>query len=187
MLKLFGPKIGTERLILRNFKQADFYDYSLYASDPEVMLAAGSEPMKSPDDRKPFNDVLKDTDCFAIVLKETDRVIGQIKYQKDFRRFGVNSISIGYELAKAHWGKGYMTEALKAVVKYAFERKKVDVVAIGHFTVNEKSKHVIQKCGFNHEGTILRAFKRFDGEIFDDETYSILKEDYFANPEQYNG
>ncbi len=50
--------------------------------------------------------------------------------------------------------------------------------------MNKRSRRVIEKCGFRHEGTILRAFQRFDGQIFDDESYSILKEEYFNRKEK---
>ena len=112
--------------------------------------------------------------------------MGKIKFQKDIRRFHVNTLSIGYELAREHWGHGYMPEALRAMIQCAFQSKKVDVLAIGHFTSNDRSRRVIEKCGFQYEGTIRRAFQRSDGQVFDDVSYSILKEEYFADPQRYN-
>ena len=72
-----------------------------------------------------------------------------------------------------------MTEALRAMVQYGFERKGLDVLAIGHFKENSRSRRVIEKCGFHYEGTLSQAFQRFDGKVFDDVCYSILREDYF--------
>jgi Acetyltransferases, including N-acetylases of ribosomal proteins len=176
----------TERLLLRHWKAEDKEDYALYASDLEVMLSSGAKPCI---DNQQINEglerLLNNENAFAIVLKETGKVIGGIKFQDDGRRFRVASVSIGYELAKAHWGKGYMPEAVKAMIFHAFEEKKVEVVSIGHFTVNEKSRRVIEKCGFKYEGIIRSAYKRFDGVIFDDVAYSILKEDYENNREFY--
>lgn len=178
-------EMETGRLILRKWKQSDFEDYLKFATDREVMLASGGKPATSMEEAQTgFHRALRDGGCYAIVLKETGRPIGKIKFQKDIRRYHVNSLSIGYELSREHWGNGYMTEALKAMISYAFEKKKIDVLAIGHFTVNQRSKRVIEKCGFRHEGTILKAYKRFDGEVFDDECYSLLKEEYFAAKEQ---
>ena len=115
------------------------------------------------------------------------RAVGKIKFQKDIRRYKVNSLSIGYELAREHWGHGYMTEALRAMIQCGFERKKIDVLAIGHFSGNNRSRRVIEKCGFQYEGVIRRAFGRCDGQVFDDVCYSILREEYFAHPERYLG
>ena len=71
-----------------------------------------------------------------------------------------------------------MTEALAAMVTCAFEKKKVDVLAVSHYSDNERSRRVIEKCGFRLEGVVPWACKRFDGKICDDVCYSILREDY---------
>jgi len=161
-------------------------DFLSFAADPEVMLASGATPAVTPaQGETAFRRALWDSGCYAIVLKETGRAIGKIKFQKDIRRFQVNALSIGYELAKPYWGNGYMPEALRAMIQCAFERKNLDVLAIGHFAGNDRSRRVIEKCGFQYEGTIRRAFQRGDGQIFDDVCYSILKEEYFAYPERY--
>ena len=78
-----------------------------------------------------------------------------------------------------------MTEALAAMVRCAFERKHVEVLAIGHFQGNHCSRRVIEKCGFQYEGTIRQGFRRYDGQVFDDVCYSILKEEYFAHPQRF--
>ena len=176
----------TPRLLLRHWNPLDLEDFLSFAADPEVMLASGATPAVTPaQGETAFRRALWDSGCYAIVLKETGRAIGKIKFQKDIRRFQVNALSIGYELAKPYWGNGYMPEALRAMIQCAFERKNLDVLAIGHFAGNARSRRVIEKCGFQYEGTIRRAFQRGDGQIFDDVCYSILKEEYFAYPERY--
>ncbi len=176
----------TPRLLLRHWNPLDLEDFLSFAADPEVMLASGATPAVTPaQGETAFRRALWDSGCYAIVLKETGRAIGKIKFQKDIRRFQVNALSIGYELAKPYWGNGYMPEALRAMIQCAFERKNLDVLAIGHFAGNDRSRRVIEKCGFQYEGTIRRAFQRGDGQIFDDVCYSILKEEYFAHPERY--
>ena len=176
----------TPRLLLRHWNPLDLEDFLSFAADPEVMLASGATPAVTPaQGETAFRRALWDSGCYAIVLKETGRAIGKIKFQKDIRRFQVNALSIGYELAKRYWGNGYMPEALRAMIQCAFERKNLDVLAIGHFAGNDRSRRVIEKCGFQYEGTIRRAFQRGDGQIFDDVCYSILKEEYFAYPERY--
>ena len=176
----------TPRLLLRHWNPLDLEDFLSFAADPEVMLASGATPAVTPaQGETAFRRALWDSGCYAIVLKETGRAIGKIKFQKDIRRFQVNALSIGYELAKPYWGNGYMPEALRAMIQCAFERKNLDVLAIGHFAGNDRSRWVIEKCGFQYEGTIRRAFQRGDGQIFDDVCYSILKEEYFAYPERY--
>lgn len=179
-------EMETPRLVLRRWRVSDFEDFLSFAADPKVMLASGAQPARNPEEGESFfRRAMWDNGCYAIVLKQTGHAVGKIKFQKDIRRYKINSLSIGYELARDHWGKGYMPEALRAMIVCAFERKKVDVLAIGHFAGNDRSRRVIEKCGFQYEGTILRAYQRFDGKVFDDVCYSILREDYFAHPERY--
>ena len=136
----------TPRLLLRHWNPLDLEDFLSFAADPEVMLASGATPAVTPaQGETAFRRALWDSGCYAIVLKETGRAIGKIKFQKDIRRFQVNALSTG----------------------------------------NDRSRRVIEKCGFQYEGTIRRAFQRGDGQIFDDVCYSILKEEYFAYPERY--
>lgn len=178
----------TERLILRRWNSNDFADFCEIFMDPDVTLNSGMNPIETKEVAKTtFTRLSKDKDAFAIVLKDENKAIGQIKFQEDFRRYKINSISIGYELAKAFWGKGYMPEALRAMVKYAFDILEVEIIGIAHFSINARSRRVIEKAGFHHEGTMRKAFRRFDGVELDDEMYSITREEYEANPELYKG
>ena len=181
-MKLFGRLRGgieTQRLLLRRWEHKDFQAYVMIVSDPEVMAPAGCQPAGTLDAAAAlFARDLRNDLCYAIVLRENDEVIGRIKFQSDLRRFHVNSLSIGYELRRDKWGRGYMTEALAAMVTCAFEKKKVDVLAVSPYSDNERSRRVIEKCGFRLEGVVPWACKRFDGKICDDVCYSILREDY---------
>lgn len=181
-MKLFGRLRGgieTQRLLLRRWEHKDFQAYVMIVSDPEVMAPAGCQPAGTLDAAAAlFARDLRNDLCYAILLRENDEVIGRIKFQSDLRRFHVNSLSIGYELRRDKWGRGYMTEALAAMVTCAFEKKKVDVLAVSHYSDNERSRRVIEKCGFRLEGVVPWACKRFDGKICDDVCYSILREDY---------
>ncbi len=186
MQKLRG-EMETDRLLLRKWKRPDFEHFVKFASDPEVMLPAGGQPANTLEEAETeFRRALRDDGCYAIVLKETGAPIGKIKFQSDpHRQNHVGSLSIGYQLAREYWGNGYMPEALRAMVANAFEKKKVPVLGISHFTENHRSRRVIEKCGFRHEGTLPRAYRRFDGQLFDDECYSILREEYLAEKEKY--
>ena len=171
--------IETERLSLRRWTMQDMSGFLRFAADPEVMMAAGAKPVLSPEEAAAsLKRNAEDPYSFAIVLKETGEVMGKIRYQKDYRRPYVNSVSVGYELARAFWGHGYMTEALKGMVHYAFSVMQADVIGISHFTENLRSKRVIEKAGFFREGVVPRSFYRFDGRVFDEITYSLLKEEF---------
>lgn len=184
---MFGKKIETKRLIIRPWKSDDFHYYLKFCMDSEVMLPSGIRPSGNKiQGKSDFERVRRNRDAYAIVLKETGYAVGCIKFQKDIRRHCVNSISIAYELNKNYWGMGIMTEALKGMICFAFEYKRVDVIGIGHFTENDRSRRVIEKCGFIHEGLIRKSYKRFDGVVFDENSYSITREEYMENIGHYS-
>ncbi|MBO5254181.1 MAG: GNAT family N-acetyltransferase [Clostridia bacterium] len=175
------PVIETERLVLRRWKMQDMSGFLRFAADPEVMMAAGARPVLSPEEANTtLRRYTEDPYVFAIVLKATSEIMGKIRYQKDYRRPYINSVSVGYELARPFWGNGYMTEALCGMVRYAFDVMQMDVIGISHFTENHRSRRVIEKAGFIREGVIPYAFYRFDGRIFDEVTYSLTREEYLT-------
>ena len=75
-----------------------------------------------------------------------------------------------------YWGRGYATEAARAVVAYAFDELGLNRVFAFHFTNNPASGRVLQKIGMRHEGT-RRAHTRKDGAFLDSESYAILRGD----------
>jgi len=175
------PVIETERLVLRRWRMQDMSGFLRFAADPEVMMAAGARPVLSPEEANTtLRRYTEDPYVFAVVLKATGEVMGKIRYQKDYRRPYINSVSVGYELARPFWGNGYMTEALCGMVRYAFDVMQMDVIGISHFTENHRSRRVIEKAGFIREGVIPYAFYRFDGRIFDEVTYSLTREEYLT-------
>ena len=76
-------------------------------------------------------------------------------------------------LSKAYWGQGLMTEAAQAVIRWLFEEVGLEAVTVGHFTENDRSRRVIEKCGFvlagegeYHAGQL--------GKIFAEKRYILL-------------
>ncbi|MSR89974.1 GNAT family N-acetyltransferase [Inconstantimicrobium porci] len=172
--------LETDRLILRGWKECDLYDFYEYAKEPGVGPAAGWKPHENIEEsQRILNDFIKKQQVWAIVLKENDKVIGSIGLHDDEKRRLDNAKMMGYVLSKDYWGQGLMTEAAKRVVKYVFEDMKSDVLSIYHYPFNKASKRVIEKCNFKFDGILRCATKRFDGIIFDDYCYSILKNEYF--------
>jgi RimJ/RimL family protein N-acetyltransferase len=65
---------------------------------------------------------------------------------------------IGYWLGVAHWGKGFATEAARAVIDYAFEEHAIDELVAGARVTNPSSRRVLEKCGFQWTGVQLYRF-----------------------------
>ena len=110
-------------------------------------------------------------------------MIGQVKVYPDENRGQYSARNsaklINYALSEAYWGKGYMTEAVRRVVKYAFEEMGTEVLTAFHFPDNMRSKRVLEKCGFQYEGTLEPGIKNYDGELYPGVCRSIWKSDYF--------
>lgn len=175
--------IETQRLILRPWKMEDVEDFNRYCQNPEVGPNAGWKPHESLDEsREILRGWVEDHSeemNWAIVPKDRGYACGSISLMKDGRRVGVpNCRELGYALSKEEWGKGYMTEAAKAVLAYGFEELALKILSINHYATNHRSRRVIEKCGFTYEGTLRRGAGLYDGRVEDLCCYSMTEEEY---------
>jgi putative acetyltransferase len=168
--------IETERLIIRPITENDAEDIYGYSQNRNVGINAGWEPHKSIEDtREIMKQVFLDQECvFGIVLKETGKLFGSIGLIPDPKRQNDKTRMIGYAIGENYWGKGYMTEALLALLRFGFEELNLDLISASCYPSNERSKNVLKKCGFRYEGRLSLAEKRYDGEVLDNECYAIL-------------
>ena len=182
MRKIKVPTLETERLILRTWERKDAQQLFEYASDPDVGPHAGWSPHKSvSESRMIIDEMFRRNETWAIVERESGRIVGSIGFEKDKYRPGIKSREMGYSLAKSRWGRGYMTEAAGRLIRYAFEDLKLDILMIRTSDSNKRSQRVIEKSGFTYEGTLRRAYKLYDGSIREVRCYSMLKEEYSKN------
>ena len=110
---------------------------------------------------KVLKDILIKPNCFAIVRSDDCAVIGCItlKFGKDTDLTDKNDeCEVGYWLGVPYWGKGYMTEAVKEVLRYAFEDLVIKKVWAGYYDGNLRSKRVQEKCGFKYHHTTEDVF-----------------------------
>ena len=113
--------------------------------------------------------------AWCIVLKdESPEPIGMISVV-DMNE-AAESVHIGYCMGKAWWGRGIMTEALRAVISFAFNTLGANRVDARHDPRNPASGAVMRKCGMVFEGT-LRQSDRNNSGLCDASWYSILKAD----------
>ncbi|MFV0516717.1 MAG: GNAT family N-acetyltransferase [Aminipila sp.] len=173
--------LETERLLLRPFEMSDAEDVYAYAKNPNVGPTAGWKPHESLEESVDIiENLFLANDMWAIVFKETGHVIGTIGLEPDKRRPDIPSKELGYSLSEEFWGKGIMTEAAQAVIRYGFEDLGLEVLAICTSPTNNRSARVIEKCGFTYEGIQRRCYKIFDGSLRDSRCYSLLKDEWQA-------
>ena len=154
--------LETKRLILRPFKaeeaEAMFYGW---ANDPEVTKYLSWNTHKNIEETKDIIEQwIKEYEeperfNFAIVLKDTDKLIGRIDVVGYFGGVSGTPV-IESNLARKYWNKGYMTEACSCLLEFLFS-KGYDEVRIDALAENIASIRVIQKCG----GVFLRAEEEF--------------------------
>jgi len=89
---------------------------------------------------------------YVITLKESGEVIGMID-----PRIEGSKVGIGYGAARAHWGKGYLTEATRAIIDCAFQQPSIFRVYATTDVENVASRRVLEKVGMQCEG-ILRKY-----------------------------
>lgn len=151
--------LETERLILRPWRESDLADFYEYASVPGVGEMAGWPHHTSIEESKSIlAHFLARENVFALVYKENNKVIGSLGFHpswtdsleayKDLR-----ISEIGYVLSKDYWGRGLMAEAVRKVIAYFFENDLVDAFTVGHYSFNNQSRRVIEKCGFQYVKT----------------------------------
>src|SRR5207253_2063108 len=120
--------LETERLVLRKMRIDDADDMFAYASDPEVAEHVSWYPHGSVDEsRRMLTATLEryargQIAGWAITLRGEDRLVGT----GGFATWEVahDRAEIGYSLARGLWNRGYMTEAVGAIVRFGFERMK---------------------------------------------------------------
>ena len=180
------PVIQTEHLILRPFKMHDCQDVFLYSSDREVARYVLWDAHRSLSDTRNYIRYMlrlyrAGHPCsWAIVLKETGKVIGSIGY---IWLDPVNdSAEVGYSISRTWWNHGFTTEALKFVLHEGFTSLHLNRIEAQHDVRNPASGRVMEKCGMSQEG-ILRSRIKNKKEFIDVALYAILSKDYMKVPE----
>ena len=87
---------------------------------------------------------------------------------------------IGYWIGVPYWGRGYATEAARAVIRFGFESLGLNRIYAYHFENNPASGRVLQKAGMRYEGTRRRHTLKW-GEFLDSDLYAILRSEYDAS------
>jgi len=172
------PVLETERLILRPRTMADKDDIFEYASDPEVTRYVIWPTHRSVEDTiaflesAPKNFAKRESIGFAIELKETGKMIGDCGFLRIEPKH--HRTEIGYVLNRNFWSKGYMTEAVHELIRFAFKEMGMHRVAATCDFDNVRSAAVMERCGMTLEG-VHRDSELRRGRFIAKKMYAILK------------
>ena len=171
--------LETERLILRPFEETDAADLYAYACDPRVGPDAGWQPHRSVEEsRQIIGTVFSAPNVFAVVNKASGRVIGSAGFVGRHQTMlpGPDE-EIGYALSPEFWGRGLIPEAVRELLRYGFEDLGLAAIWCGHYDFNDKSRRVVEKCGFRWRFT-NRAWVELMGEERTELHYALTREEW---------
>lgn len=110
---------------------------------------------------------------FCIFLRVDQALIGGIGLRLDPRH---QRGELAYWIGVPFWGRGYCTEAARAIAAYGFNALGLNRIEALHFTRNPASGRVMQKIGMTYEGCLRQHVYRWD-KFEDVAVYGLLKQD----------
>ena len=172
------PALETERLSLRQLAAGDVPEVMFLRSDPEVMryidrprartLEQAAAWMEKVEGMRMENESV----VWAVSLKGEERMIGNVLLWS----FKVEDArgELGYVLHPDFHGKGYMGEAVRAVLKFGFETLGLNSMEAQVQPGNAASERLLEKLNFVKEG-LFQEYYYFDGQYKDLSFFSLLK------------
>jgi ribosomal-protein-alanine N-acetyltransferase len=171
--------IETQRLRLRKpiLEDAEAI-FRQYARDPEVTKYLTWYPNQSVEQTREFVHSCMDgwdtekSFQWAIIHKQGNQLIGMIGFRADGHKW-----ELGYVLTRSFWRKGYMTEAVKALVEWALNQPEIYRVWAVCDLDNRASARVLEKAGMLNEGVLRRwsVHPNISEEPRDSYCYAITK------------
>ena len=169
---------------MRNYRESDLIDYHRMMSDKRNMyyligLTTNSieESQKSMDYAMELNAEEKGF-RFCIALKESNKLIGAVGYEvPNITPVGKIADPMGWFMMPEYQNKGYMTEAVRTVLEFAFMKDNCIRVVTACFKENNPSYRVIQKVGFRKEAEKISAMW-LDGQMRDRLEFALNRDEY---------
>ena len=171
--------LESKRIYLRRFEEKDAATLLKWGQNERYHAMAGFQRMQNMDQAvKSVHQYMARPESYVICLRDNNEVIGLVElYERgmDEQSGLLKTKEIGFLLDQAFEGHGYMTEAVRLILTYAFKRKRQVEVWAGTFDDNEKSQKLLRRLGFHYAYTVdysqmsaLFAFK---------EKYYLLKKE----------
>jgi len=175
------PTLETERLILRKMVLNDAEAVFAYASNSEVSRYTLWETHRSIEDSRAFLEFATQKyenggePDWGIVYKGNGCLVGAcglVNWEADHAR-----AEVGFVLSREYWGRGLMSEAVRAMLRFGFERMNLNRIEARCIAENAASARVMEKAGMAYEGT-LRQREYIKGAYRDIKLYAILKKGF---------
>jgi RimJ/RimL family protein N-acetyltransferase len=177
--------LTTERLVLREFIEEDWSAVLAFQQNP-LYLRYYEWTERTPEGAREFVQMFLANQCenprikfqLAATLRATGELIGNCGIR--MKSEGAREADIGYELDPRYWGKGYASEAARAIVQFGFSELHLHRVWSCCVADNVGSARVLEKLGMRQEGR-LRENEFYKGRWWDSLMYAILEDEWEAN------
>ncbi len=169
---------------LRALEHDDLARFVRWINDPETRhFLAMRFPLSMTEEEQWWENLpkRKDDHIFAIEAEDGTHIgnIGLHSVERENRRAMIG-IMIG---EKDYWGQGYGTDAIKAMLGWAFNYLNLNRVYLTVYAYNERAIRSYEKCGFQHEGTMRQA-RYVDGQYHDELMMGLLREEFLAGQKE---
>ena len=175
------PRLEGSRVALRGLGDADVPALLAIFGDPEVMRFWSSGPLAGEQGARALLDDIRrhfrarTLFQWGIARLDDDAIVGTttIFHIDDEHRRG----EIGFAIGRSHWGRGYASEAVTLLIRFAFEQLGLHRLEADPDPQNAASIRVLEKQGFRYEG-LLRERYFLDGRPQDAAYYGLLRREW---------
>jgi RimJ/RimL family protein N-acetyltransferase len=148
-------EITTARLLLRQWREEDRGPFAGMNADPEVMRFFPAPQSREASDKSVDGWAREIAERgwsnWAVALRETGEFIGFTGLTVPWRKYEFTPcVEVGWRLARAHWRKGYATEAARAALEVGFERLRLDEIVSFTALLNTPSRAVMERLGMTN-------------------------------------
>jgi aminoglycoside 6'-N-acetyltransferase len=183
--------LETQRLLLRGYRSGDgpwFYKMSQANRAHLARYEAGNVVMsiQTPEDAEVVVRGLANAwtarDCFFLGAfeKQTGAFVAQVYVGPV--HWDLPEFQVGYFVDREHEGRGYVTEAVTAALRFIFEHLNAHRVRLECDDTNVRSSRVAERCGFVREGHIRENKRHADGSLSGTLHYGLLRSEFETSP-----
>jgi RimJ/RimL family protein N-acetyltransferase len=183
LVEVPGPiTLETPRLVLREFKESDWVDARAWDSDPEVARWQSSDHSDEAQSRRYIEQSMETARAtprriyeLGISVKPDPRLIGRLAFNLDRPEHA--DATAWFVIRRDQWGKGYVTEAVRALIDFAFTKVGVQRIWADCDPRNTGSWRVMEKVGMRREGHLVKNWW-LKGEWCDSYIYAVRVEEW---------
>ncbi len=175
------PMLTTKRLVLQQAMLSDALDVLVFRGDPIVQRYNGPIYQSAKEAQALIEElhveyVNREGISWAVTLRENGIVVGLFGFHHWSRYH--RRVEVGYDLARAYWGQGIASEALRAIIPFGFEQMNLNYIYAGTIADNHESVRLLERLGFQREGTRRQFSWEDDGTFHDSAIYGMLSHEF---------